>query len=102
MHADSCVHLIRRGSTRFLLALLGLALLSGAAGAQVFSGFSIDAGSTAARFGGGYGDAAGDYRWSPTFGAALIIGLGESLSLRPGIAWVSRGGKVNGHVTAEK
>lgn len=98
MHAHR-VLVIRRASTRVSLAAFALALACSSAGAATFSGFSIDAGATAARFGGGYGDAAENFRLSPTFGAALNIGLGQALSLRPGIAWISRGGKVDRRVT---
>ena len=49
--------------------------------------------------GGGYGDVTEQSRTTPTFGASMIIGLGESLSLRPGVAWVSRGGKVDSRIT---
>ncbi len=94
-----CALVIRRTSSRVSLAAFALALACSAAGAATFSGFSIDAGATAARFGGGYGDAAEKYRLSPTFGAALNIGLGEALSFRPGIGWVSRGGNVDSRVT---
>ncbi len=99
MHADLHLQVIRRATTRLALALLSVTFGVSMAGGAALSGFSVDAGATISRFGGGYGDAAEQSRTTPTFGASMIIGLGESLSMRPGVAWVSRGGKVDSRIT---